>query len=127
MTSAASLPSAPDRPDALPDPGSPLDSSLLDRAASGERLDHAEITGLYRLPLPEVAAVAHELRLRRSPADTVTFLIDRNINYTNICNVGCNFCAFYRTRRQADSYTLDYEQVSAKITELEAVNGTRIL
>ncbi|MGI8748169.1 MAG: CofH family radical SAM protein, partial [Deinococcus sp.] len=48
-------------------------------------------------------------------------------NYTNICNVGCNFCAFYRTGRQADSYTLDYQQVSHKITELEAVNGTRIL
>ena len=102
-------------------------AELLDKAARGERLNHAEITALYDLPLPDVAAVAHELRLQRSPADTVTFLIDRNINYTNVCNVGCNFCAFYRTPRQKDSYTLDYEQVSAKITELEAVNGTRIL
>ena len=106
----------------------PLDgSALLDKAARGERLNHAEITALYDLPLPDVAAVAHGLRLQRSPADTVTFLIDRNINYTNVCNVGCNFCAFYRTPRQKDSYTLDYEQVSSKITELEAVNGTRIL
>ena len=106
----------------------PLDgSALLDKAARGERLNHAEITALYDLPLPDVAAVAHGLRLQRSPTDTVTFLIDRNINYTNVCNVGCNFCAFYRTPRQKDSYTLDYEQVSSKIAELEAVNGTRIL
>ena len=101
--------------------------AMLEKAASGARLNHAEITRLYSLPLPDVAAVAHELRLQRSAPDTVSFLIDRNINYTNVCNVGCNFCAFYRTPRQKDSYTLDYETVSAKIRELEAVNGTRIL
>lgn len=102
-------------------------AAILDKAASGERLNAAEIEALYGLPLPDVAAVAHDLRLGRTPPDVVTFLIDRNINYTNICNVGCNFCAFYRTRRQKDSYTLDYEAISAKITELEAVGGTRIL
>ncbi len=100
---------------------------LLAKAERGERLNHSEITALYSLPLPEVAAVAHTLRLHRSDPDTVTFLIDRNINYTNVCNVGCNFCAFYRTKRQKDSYTLDYQQVSAKIVELEAVGGSRIL
>lgn len=100
---------------------------VLEKAASGVRLEAEELEALYALPLPEVAAVAHGLRLRRAPAEVVTFLIDRNINYTNICNVGCNFCAFYRTRRQPDSYVLDYEQVSAKIRELEAVGGTRIL
>ncbi|GAA5513256.1 cyclic dehypoxanthine futalosine synthase [Deinococcus carri] len=102
-------------------------AQLLEKAASGERLNASEIEALYHLPLPEVAAVAHDLRLRRTDPDVVTFLIDRNINYTNICNVGCNFCAFYRTRRQPDGYTLDYDQISAKITELEAVGGTRIL
>ncbi|WP_288433818.1 cyclic dehypoxanthinyl futalosine synthase [uncultured Deinococcus sp.] len=102
-------------------------TALLDRAASGERLDVAEIESLYRLPLPGVAAVANGLRLERRDPDVVTFLIDRNINYTNVCNVGCNFCAFYRTRRQKDSYTLDYEQISQKIRELEEVGGTRIL
>ncbi|WP_221088258.1 cyclic dehypoxanthinyl futalosine synthase [Deinococcus aquaedulcis] len=105
-----------------PLPGTPL----LDKALH-ERLTHGEIEALYHLPLPEVAAAAHQLRLARRDPGVVTFLIDRNINYTNICNVGCNFCAFYRTRRQKDSYTLDYEQISAKIRELEAVGGTRIL
>ncbi|UBV44024.1 dehypoxanthine futalosine cyclase [Deinococcus taeanensis] len=102
-------------------------ADLLDRAARGERLSPADIEALYHLPLPDVAAVAHGLRLKRRDPGTVTFLIDRNINYTNICNVGCNFCAFYRTRRQKDSYTLTYEQISDKIRELEAVGGTRIL
>ncbi|MEW6420947.1 MAG: cyclic dehypoxanthinyl futalosine synthase [Deinococcota bacterium] len=102
-------------------------AEILQKAASGERLSAHEIEALYHLPLPDVAAVAHELRLRRTDPDVVTFLIDRNINYTNVCNVACNFCAFYRTRRQPDSYTLDYDQISAKITELEAVGGTRIL
>ena len=102
-------------------------AAALDRAVQGERLDHASIEALYSLPLPDVAAAAHHLRLARRDPRTVTFLIDRNINYTNICNVGCNFCAFYRTPRQKDSYTLDYEQISHKIRELEAVGGTRIL
>ncbi|WP_216328534.1 cyclic dehypoxanthinyl futalosine synthase [Deinococcus aestuarii] len=102
-------------------------AELLQKAASGVRLSAAEIEALYHLPLPEVAAVAHGLRLERRDPDVVTFLIDRNINYTNVCNVGCNFCAFYRTRRQKDSYTLDYEEISAKIRDLEAVGGTRIL
>lgn len=105
----------------------PPDTALLEKAARGERLNAAEIEALYHLPLPEVAAVAHDLRKQRSDPHTVTFLIDRNINYTNVCNVGCNFCAFYRTKRQKDSYTLDYEHISQKIRELEDVGGTRIL
>lgn len=104
-----------------------ISSAVLEKAARGERLNAEEIEALYHLPLPEVAAVANALRLERRDPNVVTFLIDRNINYTNICNVGCNFCAFYRTKRQGDSYTLDYEQISQKIRELEEVGGTRIL
>lgn len=100
---------------------------LLEKAARGERLEQAEIEQLYHLPLPDVAAVAHHLRTQRTDPQVVTFLIDRNINYTNICNVGCNFCAFYRTKRQNDSYTLSFEEISEKIRELESVGGTRIL
>lgn len=105
----------------------PATAPALEKAARGERLSAEEIESLYHLPLPDVAAVANGLRLERRDPDVVTFLIDRNINYTNICNVGCNFCAFYRTKRQKDSYTLDYEQISHKIRELEQVGGTRIL
>ena len=71
-----------------------LGQLALDRAAQGERLGADELESLYHLPLPAVAAVAHDLRMQRRDPDVVSFLIDRNINYTNICNVGCNFCAF---------------------------------
>ena len=86
-----------------------------------------EALELYKLPLFELAAMAHDLRMENADPETVTYLIDRNINYSNICNVGCAFCGFYRTRRQEDSYTLSYEEISQKITELEKVGGTRIL
>ncbi|MBB6099590.1 dehypoxanthine futalosine cyclase [Deinobacterium chartae] len=100
---------------------------VLDKAVSGERLSHAEITSLYELPLGEVAAAAHQVRLQKADKDVVTYLIDRNINYTNVCRIACNFCAFYRTDRQKDAYVLDYGQISEKIRVLEAVGGTRIL
>lgn len=101
--------------------------ALLEKASSGVRLELPELVRLYDAPLPDLASVAHGLRLRRTTPDTVTYLIDRNINYTNICNVACNFCAFYRTPRQGDAYTLSYEQISQKVAELEAIGGTRIL
>jgi cyclic dehypoxanthinyl futalosine synthase len=101
--------------------------AVLEKAQTGVRLSGQELLALYTAPLPELASVAHQLRLSRSQADTVTYLIDRNINYTNICNVGCNFCAFYRTPRQGDAYTLSYEQISQKVSELEDIGGTRIL
>ncbi|MCL6527567.1 MAG: CofH family radical SAM protein [Thermaceae bacterium] len=100
---------------------------LLERAVEGEFLSAEEIVSLYGLPLAEVAAAAHQARLRRTPADTVTYLIDRNINYTNVCTVACNFCAFYRTKRQADAYVLTYEEIGHKVEELMQVGGRRIL
>jgi cyclic dehypoxanthinyl futalosine synthase len=100
---------------------------LLGKALSGSRLNLEEIVALYHLPLPELASAAHQMRLSKTRPDVVTYLIDRNINYTNICNVGCNFCAFYRTPRQNDAYTLSFEQISQKVTELEEIGGTRIL
>jgi cyclic dehypoxanthinyl futalosine synthase len=100
---------------------------VLEKAQTGARLSGGELLALYDVPLPDLSSVAHQLRLARSQSDVVTYLIDRNINYTNICNVGCNFCAFYRTPRQGDAYTLSFEQISQKVSELEAIGGTRIL
>jgi len=71
--------------------------------------------------------VANELRQQRSNPRVVTYLIDRNINYTNICNVACNFCAFYRTGKQKDAYVLSYPQIGEKIEELMRIGGRRIL
>ncbi len=86
-----------------------------------------EALELYKLPLFDLASMAHDLRMECNDPETVTYLIDRNINYSNVCNVGCAFCGFYRTRRQADSYVLSYREISEKITELENVGGTRVL
>ena len=101
--------------------------NLLTKAASGERLSPQEAVKLYDLPLFDLAAAAHAVRQQRTDPEVVTYLIDRNINYSNVCNVGCAFCGFYRTRNQEGAYTLSFEAISEKIRELEAVHGTRIL
>ncbi|MFN3180089.1 MAG: radical SAM protein, partial [Thermus sp.] len=100
---------------------------VLEKAVAGERLSEAEVMALFDLPLPELAAAAHEVRLQKTDPQVVTFLIDRNINYTNVCTVGCAFCAFYRTRRQKDAYTLTYEEIAKKVEELYQMGGRRIL
>jgi dehypoxanthine futalosine cyclase len=100
---------------------------LLERAIEGEPLRIEEIEALYHIPLPELAAAAHEARMRRARPDVVTYLIDRNINYTNVCNVACNFCAFYRTDRQKDAYVLSFEEIARKVEELMSIGGRRIL
>jgi cyclic dehypoxanthinyl futalosine synthase len=101
--------------------------NLLAKAASGERLTSQEAVDLYKLPLFDLAAAADRVRRLRTDPEVVTYLIDRNINYSNVCTIGCAFCGFYRTHQQADAYTLSFEEISAKIRELEAVGGTRIL
>ncbi|RTH21155.1 dehypoxanthine futalosine cyclase [Thermus scotoductus] len=103
----------------------PMD--VLEKAVAGERLSEAEVMALFDLPLPELAAAAHEVRLQKTDPEVVTFLIDRNINYTNVCTVACAFCAFYRIRRQEDAYTLTYEAIARKVEELYQVGGRRIL
>jgi cyclic dehypoxanthinyl futalosine synthase len=61
------------------------------------------------------------------PKGITTFVVDRNINYTNICWVDCKFCAFYRHEKDEDAYVLTYEEIDAKIDELLAIGGTQIL
>ena len=77
---------------------------LLHAVWDGKRIDQAEALRLYRLPLEELGALADRRRqLAKTSAyggrgnEVVTYIIDRNVNYTNVCNVYCKFCAFYRT------------------------------
>ncbi len=100
---------------------------VLHEAATGRRLTPEEAVGLYRTPLFALAAAADAVRRQRTDPEVVTYLIDRNINYSNVCSVGCSFCGFYRTRRQDDAYVLGYDDISDKVRELEEVGGTRIL
>jgi cyclic dehypoxanthinyl futalosine synthase len=67
------------------------------------------------------------MRRRLVPADEVTFIVDRNVNYTNVCVSGCSFCAFYRDESDPDAYVLTREQLADKVAETIALDGTAIL
>jgi len=106
-----------------------LDHGLLAAAVAG----HARLTGpqaieiFHKMPLAELGRWA-DARCKALHGDTFrTYVIDRNINYTNVCNAKCTFCAFRRDGNEADAYTLSYEQIHEKIAGLSAIGGTQIL
>jgi cyclic dehypoxanthinyl futalosine synthase len=80
-----------------------------------------------RAPLLELGAEADRVRQRLHPGDVVTYIVDRNINYTNVCVADCGFCAFYRRPKDSEGWTLSYEQIGAKIDEAKALGGVQIL
>ena len=102
---------------------------LLGAARSGRRLTGEEAVRLYRqADLLELGRAAQAVRFRRVPERRVTYLIDRNINYTNVCVTGCQFCAFYRPAAEhPEAYTLSRADFSRKVEELLEVGGTRVL
>lgn len=107
---------------------------LLQKVWNGQRIDQAEALRLYHLPLEELGALAdRRRRLIKAGAydgrgnEIVTYIVDRNINYTNVCNVYCKFCAFYRTEKDDDSYVITHEEMDKKIEETVALGGTQIL
>lgn len=77
--------------------------------------------------LYELAFLADGMRKQLHPEETVTYVIDRNINYTNICTCGCSFCAFYRKKDDKDAYVIDRDTLRSKIEETKALGGTQIL
>jgi cyclic dehypoxanthinyl futalosine synthase len=80
-----------------------------------------------RASLLELGQLADAERWRQHPENVVTYIIDRNINYTNVCVADCKFCAFYRRPRHADGYVLSFEEIGAKIDECKAIGGVQIL
>ena len=107
---------------------------LLQKVWDGGRIKQAEALRLYPLPLEELGALADRRReLARAAAyngrgnEIVTYIVDRNINYTNVCNVYCKFCAFYRTEKDVDAYVITFEELDKKIEETLALGGTQIL
>lgn len=108
--------------------------SLAEKVVAGARISAAEALELYRRPLEELGQLATARRdLAKAKNyngrgnEIVTYIIDRNINYTNVCNVYCKFCAFYRTEKDADHYVLSREQLDQKLDELSAAGGVQIL
>jgi len=77
--------------------------------------------------LLELGAAADRVRQDKHPGNTVTYIIDRNINYTNVCVADCGFCAFARRPKHGEGYTLSFEQIGTKIDELKALGGVQIL
>ncbi|MCH2428127.1 MAG: CofH family radical SAM protein [Candidatus Thalassarchaeum sp.] len=95
---------------------------------SPPRIFRKDAVELYRnADLNDLVYVANERRRLLLPGNTVTYLVDRNINYTNVCTINCHFCSFYRPPGHSETYTQTFEQISARVAELEEIGGTRIL
>src|SRR5512147_1507686 len=98
--------------------------TIVDRSSPEFR----EYLELYeRAPLLELGQLADAERYRHHPDEVVTYIVDRNINYTNVCVADCGFCAFYRRPQHNEGWTLSYEQIGAKIDEVRALGGVQIL
>ncbi len=103
-------------------------NAILDKAIEGRRITFDEAVTLYRhAPLDALGHVAHRLRLRKTHPHVVTYLVDRNINYTNVCITNCQFCAFYRPPGHPEAYVRSFEDIGRRVEELRAWGGTRIL
>src|SRR5215212_506414 len=103
-------------------------ASLTARVAAGERLSRDQALALYtEAPTHVLGRLADLVRARKHPARVVTYIIDRNVNYTNVCVARCKFCAFYRPVGSSDGYVLSFEEIFRKIEETIAVGGGQFL
>jgi cyclic dehypoxanthinyl futalosine synthase len=101
---------------------------ILDRVLAGGRLTAEECAMLLEsFDVARMGVAADEVRKRKHPSDVVTYIIDRNINYTNVCNVVCTFCAFYRRPGKPDTYVRTVEDICQRIDETIALGGTGVL
>jgi cyclic dehypoxanthinyl futalosine synthase len=101
---------------------------IVAKADAGGRLDAAEALRLYReAPTTVLGRLADAMRARKHPERIVTYIIDRNVNYTNVCVARCNFCAFYRPVGHGDGYVLSFDEIFRKIDETIAVGGEQLL
>src|SRR5436309_5227628 len=99
-----------------------------DRIRSGERVTGEEALELYRrAPTALLGQLADAIRARKHPEGIVTYIIDRNVNYTNVCVARCTFCAFYRPVGSSEGYVLGFDEVFRKIDETIAVGGVQLL
>lgn len=111
-----------------------VSDDLLQKVWAGQRIGPAEARQLYSLPLEQLGMLSDRRReLTKKEAyqgrgnEIVTYIVDRNINYTNVCNVYCKFCAFYRVEKDDDAYVISHDEISRKIEETVALGGTQIL
>ena len=101
---------------------------LASKVSAGGRLDRAEALELYlQAPTPLLGRLADAVRRRKHAEGIVTYIIDRNVNYTNVCVARCNFCAFYRPVGSSEGYVLGFEEIFRKIDETIALGGGQLL
>jgi cyclic dehypoxanthinyl futalosine synthase len=101
---------------------------ILQRAADGGRISRDEALLLYTdAPLHPLGEAADTVRRRRYPDGIVTYIIDRNINYTNVCVTACKFCAFYRAPRHAGGWSHDTEEILRRCGEAVALGATQVM
>jgi len=101
---------------------------IADKVRAAERLNAADALELYRrAPTALLGRLADVVRARRHPDRIVTYIIDRNVNYTNVCVAKCNFCAFYRPVGSPEGYVLGFDELFRKIDETIAVGGVQLL
>ena len=103
-------------------------ASLADRIRGGDRVDRAEALALYREGSTSLLGrLADDIRARKHPDGLVTYIIDRNVNYTNVCVARCNFCAFYRPVGSSEGYVLGFDDIFRKIDETIELGGGQLL
>jgi len=100
----------------------------LDRVVDGERLSADDAVLLFeQADLPSLGAAAHAVRCRMTDEHVVTYVVDRNVNYTNVCISACRFCAFHRAPDDPQAYVLTRDELDAKLDEMVALGGTQLL
>jgi len=111
----------------MPDHCDSLWKTALERAADGQRLTAEHARALFHAPLAALGAAADAICRRLHPEPLRTFVIDRNINYSNVCVSGCRFCAFFRPPGHPEGYLLSHEEIIEKVAEAVALGATQIL
>ena len=102
--------------------------NLLEKAAAGGRLTFEEGVQLYRqADLHDLGAAAHARRMQLYPGNAVTYVIDTTINYTNVCNVHCTFCAFFRPEKHREGYTMTHDRVLERVKHAADQGATQIM
>lgn len=101
---------------------------IQDKISQRQSLDREDALWLLtRADLLAVGHLADDMRREKHPHNKVTFVVDRNVNYSNICESKCRFCAFYRDQNDSDAYLLGYDEIFAKVQELVDHDGTQLL
>ncbi|HYZ16237.1 MAG TPA: cyclic dehypoxanthinyl futalosine synthase [Candidatus Acidoferrum sp.] len=103
-------------------------ADVLDRAADGGRISFEEGVRLYReASLHELGSAAHARRMALYPTSDVTYVVDTTINYTNVCNVHCTFCAFFRPEQHSEGYTMSHDKVLERVKYAADQGATQIM